>query len=267
MKYVFDHDYHIHSQLSSCSRDPEQTTERILQYAKDNNLTSLVLADHYWDDAVPGASGWYQKQPFAHIAKALPLPTAEGIDYMFGCESDIDQYMTLGIPASRFDDFGFMVIPTTHLHMTGFTISTEDAQSKERRAELWVSRLEGFLNMDLPFGKMGLAHLACPLINKESREAYLSTLDLIPTVEMERLFAKAAEVGVGIELNSADMSFKDEEEDRVLRMFRIAKYHGCKFYCGSDAHHPAGLVHSPAVFLRAIDRLGLQESDKFHIHA
>ena len=245
MKYVFDHDYHIHSQLSSCSRDPEQTTERILQYAKDNNLTSLVLADHYWDDAVPGASGWYQKQPFAHIAQALPLPTAEGIDYMFGCESDIDRYMTLGIPAS----------------------STEDAQSKERRAELWVSRLEGFLNMDLPFGKMGLAHLACPLINKESREAYLSTLDLIPTVEMERLFAKAAEVGVGIELNSADMSFKDEEEDRVLRMFRIAKYHGCKFYCGSDAHHPAGLIHSPDVFRRAIDRLGLQESDKFHIHA
>ena len=267
MKYVADHDIHIHSHLSSCSHDPEQTTERILQYAKDNNLTSLVLADHYWDDAVPGASGWYQKQPFDHIAKALPLPTAEGIDYMFGCESDIDQYMTLGIPASRFDDFGFMVIPTTHLHMTGFTISAEDAQSKERRAELWVSRLEGFLNMDLPFGKMGLAHLACPLINKESREAYLSTLDLIPTVEMERLFAKAAEVGVGIELNSADMSFKDEEEDRVLRMFRIAKYHGCKFYCGSDAHHPAGLIHSPDVFRRAIDRLGLQESDKFHIHA
>jgi histidinol phosphatase-like PHP family hydrolase len=63
------------------------------------------------------------------------------------------------------------------------------------------------------------------------------------------------------------MSFKDEETDRVLRMFRIAKYQGCKFYCGSDAHHPAGLVNSPARFERAIDLLGLQESDKFHIHA
>jgi hypothetical protein len=50
-------------------------------------------------------------------------------------------------------------------------------------------------------------------------------------------------------------------------MFRIAKYQGCKFYCGSDAHHPAGLVNSPARFERAIDLLGLQESDKFHIHA
>ena len=267
MKYVIDHDLHIHSGLSLCSNHPEQTAENILKYAAEMGFHKICLTDHFWDSAVDGASEWYKAQDLEHISKALPLPTAEGIDYMFGCESDIDQYMTLGIPASRFDDFGFMVIPTTHLHMTGFTISAEDAQSKERRAALWVSRLEGFLNMDLPFGKMGLAHLACPLINKESREAYLSTLDLIPTVEMERLFAKAAEVGVGIELNSADMSFKDEEEDRVLRMFRIAKYHGCKFYCGSDAHHPAGLVHSPDVFRRAIDRLGLQESDKFHIHA
>ena len=79
MRYVFDNDYHIHSQLSSCSRDPEQTTERILQYAKDNKLGSIVLADHYWDDAVPGASGWYQKQNTPHITQSRPLPQADGI--------------------------------------------------------------------------------------------------------------------------------------------------------------------------------------------
>lgn len=267
MKYVFDHDYHIHSQLSSCSRDPEQTTARILQYAIDNKLRRLVLTDHYWDDAVPGASGWYQKQPYAHIAQALPLPTADGVDYLFGCESDIDQYLTLGIPASRFDDFDFMVIPTTHLHMTGFTISEADAASRERRAALWVSRLEGLLAMDLPFYKVGIAHLACPLINKASREDYLATLDLISDADMERLFAKAAALGAGIELNRADMAFSDAEADRVLRMFRIARYQGCRFYCGSDAHHPAGLDSSADIFRRAIDLLGLQESDKFHIQA
>ncbi len=267
MKYIFDHDYHIHSQLSSCSRDPEQTTQRILQYAKDNKLTGLVLADHYWDETVPGASSWYQKQPFSHIEQAKPLPQAEGIDFMFGCESDIDRHMTLGIPASRFDDFDFMVIPTTHLHMTGFTISEEDAQSNERRAARWISRLDGFLDMDLPFGKIGIAHLACPLLNKTSREAYLELLDLIPTAEMERLFAKAAATGVGIELNYGDMCFTDAEEDRMLRMFRVAKYQGCKFYFGSDAHHPSTLIKAPDIFRRAIDRLGLCESDKFHIHA
>ena len=33
MGYSFDHNLHIHSQISSCSNHPEQTTERILQYA------------------------------------------------------------------------------------------------------------------------------------------------------------------------------------------------------------------------------------------
>ena len=40
MKFQIDHDYHIHSKLSSCSRDPEQTNERILQYAKENGLSN-----------------------------------------------------------------------------------------------------------------------------------------------------------------------------------------------------------------------------------
>ena len=80
---------------------------------------------------------------------------------------------------------------------------------------------------------------------------------------MERVFAKAAKVGVGIELNAGDMSFKDGEEDIVLRMFRIAKAMGCKFYCGSDAHTGAELQNVRPWFERAIDDLGLTEDDKF----
>jgi histidinol phosphatase-like PHP family hydrolase len=61
------------------------------------------------------------------------------------------------------------------------------------------------------------------------------------------------------------MSFKDEEADRVLRMFRIAKECGCKFYLGSDAHHPKTFESTDRIFSRAIDLLGLEESDKFVI--
>ena len=70
---------------------------------------------------------------------------------------------------------------------------------------------------------------------------------------------------VGIELNAGDMSYKLVEADRVLRMFKIAKAQGCKFYCGSDAHHPASFEHAKAIFERAIDMLQLTENDKFHI--
>lgn len=70
---------------------------------------------------------------------------------------------------------------------------------------------------------------------------------------------------MGIELNMSDMSFEDSEADQVLRMYRIAKSSGCKFYCGSDAHHPEKFDTAAEVFNRAIDLLGLEESDKFQI--
>lgn len=263
MKFKVDHDLHIHSHLSSCSRDPEQTPERILQYAKENGLKTVCLTDHYWDSAVPGASSWYAPQDFAHIRAAKPLPTCEGVSFLFGCETDLDRHMTLGMPLSRFDDFDFVIVPTTHLHMRGFTISEEDGASNSRRAALWVERFDALLSMPLPFEKIGIAHLVCGLINKTSREDYLDVLSRIPSEDMERLFERAARLGCGIELNRSDMSFSDADADVILRPFRIAKDCGCKFYLGSDAHHPAAFEGVKDVFERAVTLLDLSENDKF----
>ena len=74
MKFQIDHDLHIHSRLSFCSDDPEQTPEAILRYGEANGMTSLALTDHYWDRAIHGAGGWYRPQDFEHIAEAKPLP-------------------------------------------------------------------------------------------------------------------------------------------------------------------------------------------------
>jgi hypothetical protein len=38
---------------------------------------------------------------------------------------------------------------------------------------------------------------------------------------------------------------------------------GCKFYLGTDAHHPDAFVKSKAIFEGAIERLKLTEDDKF----
>ncbi len=269
MKYVVDHDYHIHSQLSSCSNDPEQTPERILRYAKDNGLKRIVLTDHYWDSAVEGGINWYKPQNFEHISESKPLPQSDGIEFLFGSESEMKQDTVLGLPRERFDDFAFVIIPTTHLHMHGFTISMEDVPSMEAHARLWVERMDALLGMDIPFRKVGVAHLACSLLAKglESgfeniNQARDAVLDMIPDGEYERVFKKAAEVGIGIELNYYDIKHATES---TLRPFRIAKTQGCKFYCGSDAHHPQNLDPSIDVFKQAVDRLGLTEDDKFHI--
>ena len=265
MRYAFDHDYHIHSMLSSCSNDPEQSTERILKYAQENGLKRVCLTDHFWDETVEGASDWYKPQNFEWISRAKPLPQTDDVRFLFGCETDMDRTLHVGISPATIDRMDFAIIPTTHLHMTGFTLTEEDAQSLERRAQLWAERFGALLDMRLPFSKIGVAHLACRLIARSSREDYLAVMEMIPDEVMEKLFAKAAGQGIGIELNSGDMNFADDEADIVLRPFRIARKQGCRFYCGSDAHHPDGLDRAKKIFERAIDWLGLTEDDKFHI--
>lgn len=264
MKFTFDHDFHIHSKLSLCSNHPEQTAENILEYAKKNNLKRICITDHFWDENVVGASGWYARQNFEHISKILPLPKTDGIEFLFGAETEFTKELTVGVSKEKFEDFDFVIIPTTHLHMIGYTISEADCATAESRAKVWLYKLEALLDMDLPFHKIGIAHLAANLI-APTREEYLKVLDLLPSDALQKLFKKAALLGVGIELNHSDMSFRDGEADTVLRIFKIAKQAGCKFYLGTDAHTPKTFINAKEIFERAIDLLGLEETDKFHI--
>ena len=265
MKFKVDHDLHLHSSLSECSSDPMQNKERILEYAKTSGLRRICITDHFWDDSVPGASDWYKPQNLGHISEIKPLPQAENVEFLFGCETDMDKFLAVGVSDKVLDAFDFIIIPTTHLHMTDFTVTPEDKADNRRIAELWVERLDALLDMPLPFGKIGIAHLACTLLNNRSHADYLESLSMISDSDMERVFTKAAERGCGIEINRFDVEVKDSETDTVFRMFRIAKRCGCKFYLGSDAHHPHELESSIKVFERAIDILGLTEEDKFLI--
>ena len=265
MRYVYDHDYHIHSLLSTCSRDDEQNAERILQYALENNLKRICITDHFWDSEVECTLDWYKPQNYEHISKILPLPKADGVEFMFGAETDMTKDFTIGATQRSIDKLDFLIIPTTHLNNKGFGISEELAQSAEGRAQTWLMKLNALLSKPLPFHKIGIAHLACSLIAPK-RDEYLATLELLPEAELRKSFIRAAELGVGIEINSSDMSFAESEAETVLRIFEVAKFCGCKFYMGSDAHHPAALLGAKAKFERAIDYLELKESDKFYVN-
>ena len=265
MKYRVDHDYHIHSQLSTCSSDPEQTTARILRYAVENGYKKICLTDHYWDERIPGASDWYAPQNTAHIEQALPLPQAEGVQFLFGAETDMDRYCTVGVSDKMLEKLDFIIIPTTHLHMMGFTIDPKD-DAPERRAELYVKRLDRLLSMDLPFEKIGVAHLTCALVFRREvfdKLSVLEVLDMIDDTTYRELYSRMAKLGVGFELNFPLNAYEGADRDRILRPYRIAKACGCKFYFGSDAHYPSQLEKAPQLFRDTVDALDLQEEDKF----
>ena len=73
------------------------------------------------------------------------------------------------------------------------------------------------------------------------------------------LFEIAAARGIGLEINGS------VEEPECYRMFGIAKECGCKFYFGSDAHHPNVFDTSKKGFEYIVDLLKLEEDDKFTV--
>ena len=262
MRFTADHDLHIHSELSLCSGDPAQNPAAILAYGEENGFKTLCLTDHMWDPAVPGASGWYAAQPYERTRKALPLPQSDKVKFLFGCETDMDRHCVIGVSKPVAAELDFIIVPTTHMHMDGFTL--EGSEGAEERAALWISRFDALLDADLPFGKVGVAHLTCPLI---WRNRYLEVLERIPEAEYHRLFERAAKCGIGIELNFSARNMDAETARLTLLPYRIAKEEGCKFYLGSDAHHPAELASAKANFETIIDLLGLTEDDKIPLLA
>lgn len=262
MRYQIDHDFHIHSYLSSCSNDPEQTPARILRYGEENGYHHICLTDHFWDSpAVAGASEWYLPQDFAHVTKSLPLPQGTNTAFHFGCETDMDKTLTVGVARETWEKFEFVIVPTTHMHMR---MNVPREATAAERTRLYVARLDALLDKDLPFQKIGVAHLATALVYRGG--AWEQVLDGVDDATFTRLFARVAQKGAGVELNADDFCFETkmpEQQKSVLRVFRLARDAGCKFYLGSDAHHPAALDRAPAIFQSAVERLELTEADKF----
>ena len=259
MRFVADHDLHIHSTVSPCCHDENQTPEAILEYAKKNNFRKICLTNHLWDENVKSEAEWHDGQRFCCVESVLPLPQSENVKFLFGAETDMDYNFVLGISPERYEKFDFVVIPTTHLHLAGNTVKTK-LQTPEEAADHWIKRLEALLKMDLPWHKTGIAHLTCGHIFKGSVP---DVIKLLPEEKLYEIFTDCSEKGVGIELNMKTLSLSDEVKSIMLRPYFIAKDCGCKFYLGSDSHKVSALETVKENFEDIITSLDLKEKDKF----
>lgn len=271
MRYIVDHDFHIHSGGSMCSGDPNQTPARILQYAVEEGFTAVALTDHFWDETVPmPQGGWgpdfYTSQNWLHIQKQLPLPSHEGIRFLFGAEVDMTLDGSVGISPERLARMDMALISISHFHCTDFTIRSEDAATAEGRAQVLLDKLERLLTYDLPWHKIGLAHLTGPKLGGGDPAVHCEVLRLVKGERLTNLFKKAAALGVGIELNTATFRFGDDaEEQAVVDFYAHAKACGCKFFFGSDAHGAAQFEPHRQRGQAMADALGLTEADIFRV--
>ena len=262
MKYQIDHDYHIHSFLSPCSRDPEQSPENILRYGIENGFKHICLTNHLWDTTKKNLYLDPPDQKYSYLTQALPLPQTDGIQFHFGCETDMDRNFVLGIEKETFDKLDFVIISTTHLQLTGKTI--HDGATLAERAEIYIERLEKILESGLDFSKVGIPHPASGHASPDN--PFNELFDKIGEDNIRYVFKRVAQSGAGVEINSFDFNFDSKSPahiDAILKFYGILRECGCKFYLGSDAHHPDALARAPKSFETAVNELGLTEDEKF----
>ena len=261
MRYIADHDFHIHSTVSRCCKDPLQTPERLLSYAEENGFRGLCLTNHFWDETVNSEAEWIEEHSYKYLSSVLPLPQGENTVFLFGAETDIDYNGVLGISQTRLEELDFIIVATTHMHLTGNTVR-EKIKTPEEGAGIWLQKIRCLLNMPLPFHKMGLAHMTTGHILKEKTPEVIKALK---TEELYDIFSACAAKGLGIELNTKTIFNSEEEKEILLRPYFIAKDCGCKFYLGSDSHKTEALTGAKENFERIITLLDLKDSDKLSL--
>lgn len=262
MRYVVDHDFHIHSTISPCCHDENQTPEAILEYALKNGYKKACLTNHLWDEAVESEAQWHEGQRFSCLGSALPLPQAEGVQFLFGAEADMDYNYVLGVSEETMKQLDFIAIPTTHMHLAGNTVRKK-IETPEEAAEIWLLRLNVLLKKPLPWHKIGIAHLTCGhIFGSRTPEV----IKLLKDEDLYNVFSDCACKGVGIELNMKTLAMNEEEKKILLRPYYIAKDCGCKFYLGSDAHKREALEGAKESFENIVTLLNLEEKDKFLIN-
>ncbi len=259
MRFVADHDFHIHSTVSPCCHDENQVPLNILRCAEENGFKTICLTNHLWDENVKSEAEWHEKQRLSCLESVLPLPQSDKVKFLFGAEADMDYNFVLGISEKALKAMDFVAIPTTHMHLAGHTVR-EKIRTPEEAAKIWLVRLKELLKKDLPWHKLGIAHLTSSHIMKNHN---CEVVALLKDADLYQVFSDCSEKGVGIELNIKTLSLSDEERKILLRPFYIAKDCGCKFYLGSDSHNVEALKNSKSNFENIITLLDLKENDKF----
>ncbi len=262
MRYTADHDYHLHSTVSLCCHDATQTPQAIFDYARRNGFTSVCLTNHFWDEKVESEADWCDEHDFAHVSSVLPLPQGESTRFLFGAETDMDFNNIVGVSRERIDLFDFIIVSTTHLHLDGNTVRRK-IETPEEAAFHWVDKFENLLKKDLPWHKIGIAHLTSGHIMKGR---LLEVLPLLTYETLRNVFSECARKGIGIELNIKTIGMSDKESEILLRPYFVAKECGCKFYLGSDSHKASALTGTKENFNHVIETLNLHESDKFRLN-
>lgn len=266
MEFKIDHDLHCHTSLSVCCGREEMNPDNILEHTKNFGYDTICFTNHYWDEKVPSSvplNNFYAVQDTEHLRELLPLPKRDSMRVLFGCETEMNYNFELGISPEHYDMFDFIIIPPNHMQIKGFARSLDCRELDDIR-EFYLRRLEAITKLDLPFEKVGIAHMTVKLTFLRNIAERYKIFDGMDEKRLRDIFSFFAANGSGIELNAKCFPDDDTEHfDSYMRIYSIAKDCGCRFYCGSDAHALSHLDDMKKACEKAVRALNLTEKDRY----
>lgn len=233
------HDMHIHSHYSPCA-NATATVTHYIKKARELGLKKIGFADHMWDSAVECTIPDYRMLTYEHIsqikAEAAALD-ADGIEILFGCETECDKNGTIAVSEEVASKLDFLIVPQSHTHLT---MPKEYYNPYRKHAEFMLERFYNIVESPLSKYITTIAHpfsaVACPYDNRD-------LVRLITDKEFSDCFRAAKEKNIAIEINSGvfkDKGIGEIVTDPMIHMLNIAKSAGCKFVFGSDSHSSSG---------------------------
>ncbi len=242
-KILYNHDVHVHSNLSACCSDPLAAAEKMISRAARLGIKTVGFANHFWDETIPGASAWYEPQNLEHILairSQIPEDT-QGVNVLVGCESEYCGEGKVGISRAVADQLDFVLLPMSHFHMTGFVVQPWQVATSQDVANLLVQRFNEVIALGIA---NGIAHPFSPLGFKDSIDEIFGC---ISDAAFQDCFGRAAELRVSIEIQpnmlpgSLGQEMEGFHDESFMRVLTIARDMGCMFHLGSDTHTLAGI--------------------------
>lgn len=230
-----DHDFHIHTNLSLCANE-DATVEYYINQAEKIGLKKVGFANHFWDEKIEGANGFYEPQNFNHLLKIkeeLKKFKNNNVKTFFGCEVEYHPELGVALTEEIAEQFDFILVPNSHTHMT---MNKNLYTPYEKHAQFMIEAYLKIINSKVSKYVTAMAHpfeaVACPYDNQ-------ILMKLITDDQYKYLFNLTAEKNIAIEVNIHAIKNTDKnefEKNDQLRIYKIAKSCGCKFIFGSDSH-------------------------------
>ncbi len=229
-------DLHIHTTLSCCCHDPDQTLENIVPLMKEKSFRKIGICNHLWRNPAVPPNRFYAPQTGDTILE-LKKETEKKqypIRVLIGAEAEMTAPGVFGVDRAFKEQLDFVAMATDHFHITDFVEQPTD----ETPRGIALHTLKFFISA----AKSGLADiLVHPLMPLgKDMERYDRIIESLSDAELFDALSIAAVNRAAIEINTACMFLgrypKMFSRDTILRTYGLAKQAGCQFTVGSDSH-------------------------------